>query len=231
MSMIYIKGLTYVTHNTLSVGVSECQAIGDVEAEPVHVCGSGLTRQRVGADNLCPQLSSLQMHREHKVKGTIFLFPLDWLDIQLITGCGFNDSELQDQGKMIYYYYYSSFTMHFVNMKITIAEESSSVTRKAKLTPCHVYDSGHLTVRDNRPVTTHWSLMTESSISARLLVNWVAVVICCHIGSLDDRMWCLRGGSWAVSPPAGRNWNTAHPNKSNAYEWIMMILLVRCHFQ
>lgn len=156
-------------------------SMGDVKAEPVHVCGSGLTQQRVGADNLCPQLSSLQMHRRTQGERDCILFPLDWLDILLITGSGFNDSELEDQGEMIYYCG-SSFTMHFVNMKITIAEESRSVTRKAKLTLRHIYDSNHLTVRDNRPVTTHCSLMTESYISARLLVNWVAVVICCHIG-------------------------------------------------
>lgn len=101
-----------------------------------------------------PSIKQLANAQRTQGERDCILFPLDWLDIMLITGRGFNDSVLQDQGEMIYYCC-SSFTMHFVNVKITVAEKSHSVTRKAQLTPCHVHDSDHLTVRDNRPVTTH----------------------------------------------------------------------------
>lgn len=90
---------------------------------------------------------------------------------------------------MIYYCCTSSpsFTMHIVNMEITIADDHIQWLGRLNKHLVQSYDKNTLTVREDRLATTHCS-RTESYISARLLVNWVAVVICCHISSLDVKM-------------------------------------------
>lgn len=77
--------------------------------------------------------------------------------------------------------------MHIVNTEITIAEDHIQWLGRLNKHLVQSHDNNTLTVREDRPVTTHCS-RTQSYIAARLLVSWVAVVICCHISSLDVRM-------------------------------------------
>lgn len=107
--------------------------------------------------------------------------------------------------KVIYYCYTSSssFTVHFCqheskkkSLEITFghSEDEINTVSKAMTTIAEQWEGTGL-----RPLT----VAEQSHISTRLLVSWAAVVICCHISSLDVRMWCLRGRSRTVSPPVG----------------------------
>lgn len=96
----------------------------------VCVCGSSLSQQRAGeflqSRQPVPSIKQFANEQWTRGEGICFQFPFDLLVIMLITGTGFNDFGLGDiKEKVIYYCCISSslFTMHTVNMKITIAED------------------------------------------------------------------------------------------------------------